>query len=602
MKKVSQLKEYDMFGREPCLYIGGKDFYGTGFGLLISIIAMIAMCVCSLYFIIEMFDTQNVSSFTSVQNPSKPLAINFTSDKFYFGLAIQDPITYDFVLDETIYRIEASYKVATRKEDGLLAWEETPVEIEPCVLDKFNSKYREIFEKRNVQKMYCVKNFNHTIEGTFLHDKYSFIMFDFFKCENTTENGNKCKPKEKIDYYLNGTFASVEFTDISLDPSNYSYPDSPILGEVYSTVSNSFFREMHLFLKAVQFKSDRGLVFSSIKSQDYIQLDYLNDMFTLKTQANFCSFTLKISNRIDVYERTYTKFQTTLANMGGIVKAITVVGQILTFFYSKTKYELDMTNKIFFINEAIIKKKKRLSSQNVTKVIPDTSSNMNIVNHQNTRYSNNYPYNNNPNNVYLTNNFVQQNKAAENYQRQPSVKSLSNTKLQYLSSFRSDQKSLNINTTVIEKKSIKKMIQSATLSLSTNELLFSKICHCYFKSRKNIKLLMKGGSIIREKLDIVSIVRELLSNSRIRQLLFSQDQAILFDLVYRPPLSLEIEKRRSTKSIVDLSDLKNEYSISCTPEIKRAFDNIVHSNTKGLINNNEFLKCLDPNLKLILSE
>ena len=47
-----------------------------------------------------------------------------------------------------------------------------------------------------------------------------------------------------------------------------------------------------------------------------------------------------------------------------------------------------------------------------------------------------YSNNNNPNNVYLTNNFVQQNKAAENYQRQPSVKSLSNTKLQYLSSFR----------------------------------------------------------------------------------------------------------------------------------------------------------------------
>ena len=184
--------------------------------------------------------------------------------------------------------------------------------------------------------MYCVKFLNYTIEGIFLHDKYSFIKFDFYQCVNTTNNGNKCKPKEQIDYYLNGTFATVEFTDISLDPSNYSNPDSPQLGELYSTVGNNFYREMHLFLKEVKFESDIGLVFSSIQSQKYIQLDYLSDMFSFKSQSNFCSLTLKLSNRIDVYKRTYIKFQTTLANIGGIVKAVTIIGQVLTYFFIQT--------------------------------------------------------------------------------------------------------------------------------------------------------------------------------------------------------------------------------------------------------------------------
>ena len=99
MKKLTCLLDFDMFGTVPSLYIGGKDFYATTFGFFISVLVLLGIGVCSIYFIIEMFDTQNVTSFTSVQNPSTPLAINFTSDKFYFGLGIQDPETYEFILD-----------------------------------------------------------------------------------------------------------------------------------------------------------------------------------------------------------------------------------------------------------------------------------------------------------------------------------------------------------------------------------------------------------------------------------------------------------------------------------------------------------------------
>lgn len=190
MKHFISLKEYDMFGREPCLYIGGQDYYGTMFGLLITIITIITICICSGYFMLEMFDTKNVNSFTSVQNPSIPLGINFTSEQFYFGFAIQDPNTYEFILDESIYTVNAVYKIATRQNDGSIKWESTKVDLEPCVLSKFNIKYQEMFSKRNVETMYCVKNFTYRIEGTFLHDKYSFLMFDFFQCNNNTNGVN----------------------------------------------------------------------------------------------------------------------------------------------------------------------------------------------------------------------------------------------------------------------------------------------------------------------------------------------------------------------------------------------------------------------------
>ena len=178
MRLLDSLTEYDMFSKEPNLYIGGKRYYGTLFGFIITIIAVLICFICGAYFIYEMFDTKNVSSVTSVKHPSNPLSINFTSDKFYFTFALEDPNTYVNVFDESIYTVNGFYK--TRHEDGNISWESYPVELEPCQIEKFNPRYYGLFLKRTIHKKYCVKNFTYNIEGTYLHDKYSFLIFNFY--------------------------------------------------------------------------------------------------------------------------------------------------------------------------------------------------------------------------------------------------------------------------------------------------------------------------------------------------------------------------------------------------------------------------------------
>ena len=209
------------------------------------------------------------------------------------------------------------------------------------------------------------------MEGTYLHDKYSFLIFNFYQCKNTTMNPIKCKSQEEIDYYLNGTFITIEFIDISLDQSNYSEPDNPILGEAYSIVNRNIYKEMHIYLKSVLFKSDRGILFTSINEKNFIQLDFLQDMFSLQPRDMFCSFSLKLSNRIDVYERKYMKFQTVLANIGGILKAITTIGMVISYFYEQTGFEVDLTNKIFYISNNI-------SNSSITKMMTKKTEDSNL--------------------------------------------------------------------------------------------------------------------------------------------------------------------------------------------------------------------------------
>ena len=66
-----------------------------------------------------MFDKSNFTTVISTINPKDPLSINFTNEFFYFGMALEDPVTYDFVLDESIYTVNATYRRGARDSNGI---------------------------------------------------------------------------------------------------------------------------------------------------------------------------------------------------------------------------------------------------------------------------------------------------------------------------------------------------------------------------------------------------------------------------------------------------------------------------------------------------
>ena len=65
--------------------------------------------------------------------------------------------------------------------------------------------------------MYCIKNLNYTLTGSFAADEYSFIVLNLFPCKNNT--GKKCKPQERLDYYLDGAFFTFQYQNFIFDPN-----------------------------------------------------------------------------------------------------------------------------------------------------------------------------------------------------------------------------------------------------------------------------------------------------------------------------------------------------------------------------------------------
>lgn len=157
----------------------------------------------------------------------------------------------------------------------------------------------------------------------------------------------QCKKKSYIDDILRGTFFSYTYTDITIDPTNYNKADQIYNGDSYTTVSNKFFKEMHHYKENIDVITDSGLVLTSKKTEKFIKTHYIKEMTDFRLADNFLSYSVKLSTRKEIYNRSYPKLQLIAAELGGVLKSINVICFIILYFYSRTKFYEHLKDFIF---------------------------------------------------------------------------------------------------------------------------------------------------------------------------------------------------------------------------------------------------------------
>ena len=293
-------------------------------------------------------------------NPEKPDFIHLTNENFYLGFAIEDPKTYDTILDESIYYPKAYFKTGKRKGKEWI-WTNKTLELEPCKLDKFGSKYKTIFARKYLGLHYCFKEMDEILEGHFSYDSYSMFFISLFPCKNTTKNNNTCKPLEEIDYYLKGTFFTMQFQDILLTPNNYNDPVKGRDQDLYTTVGKKLFKEFHVFFKITNIETDLDFIgideIKNVKNQKFIKYDSFNQMTKLldkdvyETGESFCDITLKLSDLVFYQKRKYTKLLNILGDVGGLMEIVNTIFEFITSFIVDIIYETSLINTLFDLNK-----------------------------------------------------------------------------------------------------------------------------------------------------------------------------------------------------------------------------------------------------------
>jgi hypothetical protein len=121
------------------------------------------------------------------------------------------------------------------------------------------------------------EEYSFSIHGTLLNDEYSFLYIQIFECKNKT-GGIPCRPKPELDDILAGVFFTFSHTDITIDCSNYTIPNRVYAGDLYTTVSNRYFKEIHHYVKQVTVNTDKGWLLADKSNDVYLMDDLIKEM------------------------------------------------------------------------------------------------------------------------------------------------------------------------------------------------------------------------------------------------------------------------------------------------------------------------------------
>ena len=538
---------FDMYGYAPYLFIGGYKRNGSLLGLISTLLSIIFSFLISSYFIIELFNKKNFTIITSETNPEGIDSVKLTKNTFYLSFYLQDPISYKPIIDEKIYYPKIYYKLAKRNPKEGFIWTQKSLEFGRCQLSDFDENYRKFYINYDLTNMYCIKNLSEDIRGIFTKNEYSFIFVELYECKNTTEQSN-CKSKNEIDYYLNGTFMAIDFQDIAVDPNNFLHPIIPRISQFYTTLSNNYYKEIHLYFKKILIETDKGLISNDIESEEYAQYDHNEDMLSFKKSGNgdFLEFSIKFADKITKFSRTYTKAQTVISNIGGFLKFVQTTFWILSYIFVENSVFQKIINKIFYFEENIIhgkpklinfKKSKRRSvfdmsikqSKTYNKIL-----NINIKSNRG-RHSVNSISNINAN----INKNIQSNEQISLF------KTINKDDSNDFMNKSNNNKDINHYSTFNNKINV--FLKSSDNALFIAETKKIKLNYCErfclkFKNKKNSNIIMlyqKGIGLIHQKLDVISIIKDSFQFAIIKSMFFNHEHILVLDNIIKTELSNE---------------------------------------------------------------
>ena len=361
--KINYLN-FDIYAKRASFFYKNQERIGSYFGLFLTIIYILASLILLFYYFILTLERKEIKVYDSTLYAQEMPIIHLDKSNFNFAFGLEDPVTLNRYVDETIYDAEVALIDKMKINGQLVNVNVTVLPIEKCKSEKdFGQNYKHLFLEGELSNSYCLKNFvyNLTLVGGFKYEQMSYIRIRIFPCKNTTENNNHCKSQEVLKNKMTSTYFSILLKDIGLNPSNYSFPTLPNLQDLYTTVDRRLYKNYILNFGLTEVQTDEGLLNENIKKQKYFQFRKEVQTFSFRDENEFidgkdiCLVQIRLDDNTIVQKRAYTKISEILSRIGGYMQLMNTAFVLLSLMMNKIDSELKIINSIFNFN---IKKNK----------------------------------------------------------------------------------------------------------------------------------------------------------------------------------------------------------------------------------------------------
>jgi hypothetical protein len=296
-------------------------------------------------------------------------------------VALYAPNGNSIPFDGSVFNIIVMQTYSNYSNTQLLNTKRTTMSMVNCT-EKHTKNYLTLVpERAPYEKCVDAKNLEVVGYDGFKLKPYSYLAFVLIACTNST-SGGKCRSQQEINSSLDGATMSITTMKGTVDNSNRINPIGLIPLDVSILVSTTLTRKRRVFLAYNYYMDDRGFIFESFTSYNTTTVETFRDEYTMPLysptyKTNFVALVnLENHNSLKITTRTFQKAQATLANVGGLIKSLTVIGSIINMIFTRKCIYLTLGNSIFNYNASTTSHdNRRLTNLNLHKNISKINNN-----------------------------------------------------------------------------------------------------------------------------------------------------------------------------------------------------------------------------------
>ena len=350
-RRLDFLLELDFFGKEPNLYFEKKKKKTSYTGLIFTSIYIIIYVAFFIYKIVRMAKRIDVTFYDTYAYKDFP-SIKLTNEEFYGGFAMGG------IIDETLYYATADFYSGVKKE-GVWHYNITSLEVETCQLERFGSKYKDLFRDQPLNNLYCMKNVDFSLEGYANLDRYSYINVKVYPCVGKTRDGTKdCAPTNDIMKFFGANTIEFKMEDNLLSPEVYETPVEPQRKDINAPVFLTVYQKIYSYIQIVFIETDNDITGLNFLAENKVEQypKYDNSMLIaapgdptiISTPGKpVCDITMQLDQKILTTKRKYTTLLEVLGDVGGLMELIYSFFNMICSFIMEISYEKNLVNNLF---------------------------------------------------------------------------------------------------------------------------------------------------------------------------------------------------------------------------------------------------------------
>lgn len=333
----------DYMGTKPTLFINSKSSYKTTLGGVLSTIYYICLVMGASYFLKLLIGREIYNVSTSEEFYPDSFA-NWTD--LEFSLVLLNDYGLPFPEQDRIYSVSAMWMRWERyiKPDNTKGafMNMVPIKLDKCNLTKHYEDASLWNSSNYVNLSYCTEtNQNFNLSKSMGDINFSMVNFWVVKCTNSTVK-NDCFPAEKIENFLSNSNVALRFKNYYFDHKKTKDIGMPYIFRDTSIGSSSLYRILKYTMNEVEYITDDGFLFSEPVKNNYVTFNSYRESSLKKINSMIPGSILEVSFQMNVLRqiinKNYYKFQSMVADIGGLLKATFTILTFINSYFSDRLY------------------------------------------------------------------------------------------------------------------------------------------------------------------------------------------------------------------------------------------------------------------------